>query len=266
MLSDHDPKVILQAVRGLTYFKSDDKVRNELNKLKSHPNEIIQDVIRIELSERKKSKNVPPHSESPDFLKNTVIEGDVRDILKKVDNESIHLTFTSPPYYNARDYSIYKSYEEYINFLTDVFAEVHRITKEGRFFILNTSPVIIPRVGRKYSSKRYAIPFDMHSRLTKIGWEFIDDIIWLKPEGSSKNRVGGFIQHRKPLAYKPNLVTEYLMVYRKKTDKLIDWNIKQYDKEIIEASKVLGDFSTSNVWEILPESDKPFSSISRGIM
>ena len=50
------------------------------------------------------------------------------------------------------------------------------------------------------------------------------------------------------------------MVYRK-TDKLIDWNIKQYDKEIIEASKVLGDFSTSNVWEILPESDKIHSAV-----
>ena len=49
-----------------------------------------------------------------------------------------------------------------------------------------------------------------------MGWEYIDDIIWLKPEASVKNRVGGFQQHRKPLGYKPNTVTEMIMVYRKK--------------------------------------------------
>ena len=74
----------------------------------------------------------------PDYLKNVVVNDDVLNALKNVHEESIHLTFTSPPYYNARDYSIYKSYDEYINFLASVFKEVHRITKEGRFFILNT--------------------------------------------------------------------------------------------------------------------------------
>lgn len=68
-----------------------------------------------------------------------------------------------------------------------------------------------------------------------MGWEFIDDIVWEKPEYSVKNRIGGFQQHRKPLAYKPNSVTEYLMVYRKQTDKLIDWNIHQWNPESVDA-------------------------------
>ena len=59
-----------------------------------------------------------------------------------------------------------------------------------------------------------------------MGWEFIDDIVWKKPETSVKNRNARFMQHRKPLAYKPNVVTEYVMVYRKETDRLIDWNIR----------------------------------------
>ena len=59
----------------------------------------------------------------PDYLKNVVVNGDVIEILKIVSNESIHLTFTSPPYYNARDYSIYQSYDEYLEFLRDVFKE-----------------------------------------------------------------------------------------------------------------------------------------------
>lgn len=260
-LNDSNPEVVLQAIRGILVFKEHDDVKDELKKLKNHPNEIIQGVIEKELKLKSPKIVSKDHTESPDFMKNTVVQGDVRKILKFVPDESIHLTFTSPPYYNAKDYSIYQSYQEYLEFLTDVFREVHRITKEGRFFILNTSPIIIPRVGRQYSSKRYPIPYDIHPFLIQMGWEFIDDIIWVKPEASAKNRNAGFLQHRKPLGYKPNACTESVMVYRKKTDKLIDWNIKQYDKKIIEESKIKSDFESSNVWKISPTFDKTHSAV-----
>ena len=194
-------------------------------------------------------------------MRNKIVCGDVQKIIKYIPNESIHLTFTSPPYYNARDYSIYQSYEQYLNFLEDTFKEVYRITKEGRFFVLNTSPIIIPRVSRQHSSKRYPIPYDIHSLLVKMGWEFIDDIIWVKPEASVKNRNAGFLQHRKPLGYKANSRTEMVMVYRKKTDKLIDWNIKQYNWNTVKRSKVNEKYETSNVWEIDPVFDKTHSAV-----
>ena len=85
-----------------------------------------------------KSSNKHNHPTSPDQLKNVMVSADVQDVLKIVPDESIHLTFTSPPYYNARDYTIFPSYESYLEFLTSVFKETHRITKEGRFFVLNT--------------------------------------------------------------------------------------------------------------------------------
>lgn len=260
-LNDSDPEVVMQAMRGLLVFKQDKEIQKKLKKLNSHPNEMIQDVIKKEFFNTSSSSSDANHTASPDFMKNTLVYGDVREILKSVKDESVHLTFTSPPYYNARDYSIYSSYKEYLEFLEEVFKEVHRITKEGRFFLLNTSPIIIPRVGRQYSSKRYPIPYDIHPLLIKMGWEFIDDIVWEKPEASAKNRNAGFLQHRKPLGYKPNACTECVMVYRKKTDKLIDWNIKQYDKKIVEESKINGDFESSNVWKIDPAFDKTHSAV-----
>jgi DNA modification methylase len=262
LLNDVDPKVVLQAIRGLLVFKYNPLVQERLKQLYSHPNEIIQGVISKELSLNGYSHQAHYlHPQSPDFMKNVVVNSDVREALRLVPDESIHLTFTSPPYYNARDYSIYESYNAYLDFLTEVFAELHRVTKEGRFFVLNTSPVIIPRVSRSHSSRRYPIPFDIHPRLTEIGWEFIDDIVWAKPEASVKNRNAGFLQHRKPLGYKPNPVTEYLMVYRKKTDKLLDWNMRQYDEEIINKSRVQGNYTTSNLWEIDPTFDKVHSAV-----
>lgn len=261
-LKDSDPKVVCQAVRGLLFFANDSDVKMNLKPLVNHQNEMVRTIIYREYFSNIKDINSSlPHTQTYDFLKDVVVNADVVEVMKYIPDESVHLTFTSPPYYNARDYSIYTSYQSYLEFLAIVFKEVYRITKEGRFLIVNTSPIIIPRISRSFSSKRYGIPFDLHHYLIKNGWEFIDDIIWLKPESSVKNRVGGFSQHRKPLGYKPNTVTEYLMVYRKSTEKLLDWNIHSYDNEIVKESKVPDGYETSNVWKIDPCFDKVHSAV-----
>jgi len=256
-LGDEDPKVVLQAMRGLLCFREDAQVMQHLQELRRHPSELIRKAVATELdaySERSR-KGGQAHPQSPEWLHNVLVTADVLDALRYVPDESVHLTFTSPPYYNARDYTIYQSYEEYLQFLVRVFTEVHRITKEGRFFVLNTSPVLVPRMSRQHSSTRYLIPFDIHPLITRIGFDFIDDIIWVKPEPSAKNRNGGFYQHRKPLGYKANSVVEYVIVYRKHTTKLIDWNMRQYDEQTVEASKVHGDYEKTNLWRIAPSTD-----------
>ena len=217
ILQDEDPKIVCQAIRALLVFEKDKEVIEKLKPLVNHPNEMVRTVIYKEFFAdlENKEKSSLAHTETYDFLKNVVVNGDVLEVLKYVPNESVHLTFTSPPYYNARDYSIYPSYQAYLEFLEEVFKETHRITKEGRFLIVNTSPIIIPRVSRSHSSKRYPIPFDLHHYLVKNGWDFIDDIVWQKPDYSVKNRIGDFMQHRKPLMYKPNSVKRVITKYNK---------------------------------------------------
>jgi DNA modification methylase len=261
-LKDKNPEIVLQAIRGMLVFKDNPAIEKSLRKLASHPNEIIRYVIEKEFN-----LNCPDTetrqmhtSVNPDY-NNLVVNGDSLKLLKSMPDATVHLTFTSPPYYNARDYSIYKSYEEYLDFLEEVFKETMRVTKDGRFLLVNTSPIIIPRVGRTYSSKRYPIPYDLHARLMKQGWEFVDDIIWLKPEASVKNRIASFLQTRKPLSYKPNAVTENIMVYRKPSHKLVDWNMSSYEDEIIAKSLVKGKFETNNVWKIAPKYDKQHTAV-----
>jgi len=161
-LKDNDPKVVCQAIRGLLVFKGEVEVDKKLSSLITHENEMVQQVIRKEYFMNTKKEKTQVHTDSYDYLKNVIVNGDTIETMKLLKNESIHLTFTSPPYYNARDYSIYPSYKAYLEFLRDVFQEVFRITKEGRFLLLNTSPVIVPRVSRSHSSRRYPIPFDIH--------------------------------------------------------------------------------------------------------
>lgn len=60
----------------------------------------------------------------------------------------------------------------------------HNVLSEGRFFVLNVSPVLIRRASRNESSKRIAVPFDFHRLFIEEGFDFVDDIHWVKPEGA----------------------------------------------------------------------------------
>ncbi len=106
ILHDEDPKVVCQAIRGLLVYDNDILVERKLKHLLNHENETVRTVIYKEyFAEKTQRENELPHPETYDFLKNVVVNADVREALLNVPNESVHLTFTSPPYYNARDFS-----------------------------------------------------------------------------------------------------------------------------------------------------------------
>lgn len=146
-------------------------------------------------------------------LRNCIAQGDAEEILQELPAESVDLIFTSPPYYNARpEYVDYIGYEEYLLKIRKVLHHAHRVLAEGRFFVMNVSPVLIRRASRSQASKRIAVPFDMHRLFIEEGYDFIDDIIWEKPEGAgwATGRGRRFAADRNPLQYKPVPVTEYM--------------------------------------------------------
>ena len=189
-------------------------------------------------------------------LPNKVILGDCRAVLPEFPPESVQLVFTSPPYFNAKpECAEYVDYPSYLDFLGQAFDACHSVLAEGRFLIVNISPVLIRRTSRSAASKRLPIPFDLHPILDRIGFEFIDDIIWRKPEGAGWHLGRGrrFAADRQPLQYKPVTVTEYILVYRKKTDRLIDWNLRNHpDPAALERSLIRGDYDKTNVWDLAP--------------
>ena len=62
---------------------------------------------------------------------NKIYQEPCLDTLKRMPSNYLDCVITSPPYYNARDYSIYPSYEAYLNFLEEVFLETYRISKKS---------------------------------------------------------------------------------------------------------------------------------------
>lgn len=97
ILQAEDPKIICQAIRGLLVFKAVPEVEAALRELINHENETIRTVIYKEFfSDSRSSKSKIPHTETYPFLKNVIVNGDVREVMKYVPDDSIHLTFTSP--------------------------------------------------------------------------------------------------------------------------------------------------------------------------
>ncbi|MGH9433547.1 MAG: DNA methyltransferase, partial [Terriglobia bacterium] len=89
------------------------------------------------------------------WVRNSIIHGDCEPSLLDMPAESIGLIFTSPPYYNARpEYEDYFSYEEYLLKIRRVIHNCHRVLSEGRFFVINVSPVLQRRASRNEASKR----------------------------------------------------------------------------------------------------------------
>ena len=166
---------------------------------------------------------------------------DCNDTIKRLEDNSVDLVLTSPPYYNTKDYSQYKNVKDYMSQMEEVFTGIERILKPSRMCVINISPVIVPRKNRSEQSYRIPLPYYFVPMMEEIGFEFLEDIIWKKPDGSSYNRNGGFYRHRKP-----NIVTEYILVFKKKADFLIVKILK--NNSLVDI-----DYEKTNVWEIQPQ-------------
>jgi DNA modification methylase len=205
------------------------------------------------VNEARSTKPAPPAPECvvADWQDQFLV-GDSEHVLSQVPDAQADLIFTSPPYYNARpQYAEYPSYEGYLDAMQRVFAQAVRVLAPGRFCVVNTSPVLIPRRKRSEASKRLAVPYDLHARLTALGLEFVDDIFWVKPEGAgwACGRGRRFAADRQPMQYKPVPVTEHVMVYRK-PGPLIDWFVRRHPGERIE------EYETTNLWRVCPSPNK----------
>ena len=87
------------------------------------------------------SRSVEPIRFRP--VPSTVAVGDARRVLAEMPPDSVQLVFTSPPYYNAKP-ECHESgaYSDYLNLLADIFELCAAVLSEGRFLVVNTSPVL----------------------------------------------------------------------------------------------------------------------------
>ena len=129
----------------------------------------------------------------------------------------VDLVITSPPYYNAREYSQWETLDDYYKEMKSIFTEVFRVVKNHKYFILNVGDIVSYLGGSKWNNKRLMLGARFICMLEDIGFEIIDDIIWDKGEPQSKRHLGNPLY---PYYQKPVNCYEHIIIAEKNiTDK-----------------------------------------------
>lgn len=94
--------------------------------------------------------------------------------MEGIENESIHLMITSPPYFNAPfDYKVlYETYDDYMGVLQAVAKETYRVLKNGRIAVLNIDDILV-------HGEKYPIVADATRIFIDAGFRYRDRIIML---------------------------------------------------------------------------------------
>lgn len=102
-----------------------------------------------------------------------------------IENESVALTFTSPPYWNFVDYAskegvgYEESYKDYLNSLAKLLRALLKKTMPKGRLVINASNMK-SRKAIEGESFVYPIVPDIIERARRAGWTFFDEIIWVK--------------------------------------------------------------------------------------
>lgn len=151
-----------------------------------------------------------------------LINGDARD-LSYVDDESVHLVVTSPPYWNLKRYNEnpdqlghVQDYETFLGELEKVWRHVFRLLVPGGRLVCVVGDVCVAR--RKFG--RHLV-FPLHADICvicrRIGFDNLNPIVWHKIANASYEVSNGSKFLGKP--YEPNAIIkndmEFILMQRK---------------------------------------------------
>lgn len=145
-----------------------------------------------------------------------LIWGGCLEALKKMDSESIQLMVTSPPYYNAREYSQWNNINDYLEDMKAIIKESYRVLDNHRVWVFNVGDIFDnPNTITKSVWGKTRIPLGAY--FTKIfedcGFTFVDDFIWDKGEVQSERHKNGDKPY--PLYQYPMNCYEHLLIFHK---------------------------------------------------
>lgn len=149
-----------------------------------------------------------------DKTKVNIIWGNCIEALRKMKSESVQLMVTSPPYYNARDYSTWPTLKAYLDEMRVILQEAYRVLDNHRVFVWNVSDVVdndnMEHI-KCWGERKIPLAAYFITMFEECGFRYIDDIIWDKGEVQSsrnKNKPYPFFQY-------PINCYEHILVFHK---------------------------------------------------
>ncbi|MDC0054624.1 site-specific DNA-methyltransferase [Candidatus Pelagibacter sp.] len=134
-----------------------------------------------------------------------IVWGDCLNTLKKMNSESVQLMVTSPPYYNAREYSQWKDINDYLEDMREIIKETFRVLDNHRVWVFNVGDIFDnPKTKTKSVWGKQRIPLGAYfiNIFEEEGFTFVDDFIWDKGEPQSernKNKSNPYPMYQYPL-------------------------------------------------------------------
>jgi len=145
-----------------------------------------------------------------------VVWGNCLDNLKKMPSESVGHIVTSPPYYNAREYSTWANLKEYLDNMREIIQECYRVLDNHRVFVFNVSDVVdndkMDKINA-FGNRKIPLPAYFIVMFEECGFTFVDDIIWDKGEVQSSRHKNG----NKPFPFfqYPCNCYEHILIFHK---------------------------------------------------
>jgi len=206
-----------------------EELESLLQELKDRDNETNEEVIRMFMDTYHKHMKIkfqkedsPNHNkELYSFLKEKtdkvkIYWGDVYDFLKKCPSESIHLMVTSPPYYNAREYSQWSDLNKYLDDMRKIIKESYRVLENHRVFVFNVGDIFDNDnlvVKSVWGKRRLPLGAYFIKIFEECGFTFVDDFIWDKGEVQSERHKNGNKPY--PMYQYPMNCYEHIFVFHK---------------------------------------------------
>jgi len=137
-------------------------------------------------------------------MRDIILHGDVYACLDQLEDNSIAVAITSPPYWKQRDYGFEgqigqeNTPEEYIGRLVVVFSKLRQKMRKDGVFFLNVGDKYLHRYGKSHLLQ---IPYRLAYHMIKDGWYLEDVIIWYKP-----NHMPSSVKDRFTNTYEPVFV------------------------------------------------------------
>lgn len=116
--------------------------------------------------------------------------GDCLIELRTLSDNSVDTLVTSPPYFNAREYSQYNSLEDYMDQMRSIFIEVFRVIKNHHTIVVNVGDVTCQVGATKDTTQKVPLGAMFIMMLQDVGFQYIDDYIWDKGEVQSNRQKG----------------------------------------------------------------------------
>lgn len=112
--------------------------------------------------------------ECPTVRENGVLQGDSSDLLKCLDEGSVDLVITSPPYANARkEHYGGVPADDWKEWFMPISKEIHRVLKPTGSFVLNVKENSVNKVRHPYVQETVL-------GMMKDGWQLRDEFMWVK--------------------------------------------------------------------------------------